>query len=249
MDPYWKIDELARVVEAALQRGPQEPRQSARVRSVPDRRTIRYYTTLGLLDKPAEMRGRTAYYGRRHAMQLVVIKRLQSRGLSLAEVQRTLVGVDDRKLAQWADVPDDFWPNAMAAERASRPSPDTLLGAPGDSRQRAAERFWAAAPRVSRGEPCVPTAEPPEGGAPRLALHLPVLRGVELVIEGFDPGRVNDPSLQQLQPALEGLRAALRRAGLVADEHASPHGNPGRNAPPGESDPGEEPNRTHEESR
>jgi len=60
---------------------------------------------------------------------------------------------------------------------------------------------------------------------------------------------VNDPSLQQLQPALEGLRAALRRAGLVADEHASPHGNPGRNAPPGESDPGEEPNRTHEESR
>ena len=66
---------------------------SGRVRDVPDRRTIRYYTTLGLIDRPAAMRGRTALYGLRHLLQLAAIKRLQAHGLSLAEVQQRLVGL------------------------------------------------------------------------------------------------------------------------------------------------------------
>src|SRR5580765_6596611 len=66
-----------------------------RVRDVPDRRTVRYYTTLGLIDRPAEMRGRTALYGRRHLLQLVAIKRLQANGLSLHEVQQRLLGQSD----------------------------------------------------------------------------------------------------------------------------------------------------------
>src|SRR2546423_1258101 len=95
--PRWTLDELGAQVALALAvdyAGPAD----GRVRDLPDRRTIRYYTTLGLLDRPAELRGRTALYGRRHLLQLVAIKKLQARGLSLAEVQRALVGQPDAAL-------------------------------------------------------------------------------------------------------------------------------------------------------
>ena len=72
----WTIDELGSRVALALSVD-YDGQASGRVRDVPDRRTIRYYTTLGLIDRPA-LRGRTALYGRRHLLQLVAIKRLQA---------------------------------------------------------------------------------------------------------------------------------------------------------------------------
>jgi hypothetical protein len=39
------------------------------VRVRPDVRTIRYYGTLGLIDPPPEMTGRSARYGGRHLLQ------------------------------------------------------------------------------------------------------------------------------------------------------------------------------------
>src|SRR5271154_4783925 len=102
-EPLWTIDELNEQVALALSVD-YEGTANGRVRDVPDRRTIRYYTTLGLLDRPAEMRGRTAFYGRRHLLQLVAIKKLQARGRSLAEVQRALAGLTDKALAQVAEL-------------------------------------------------------------------------------------------------------------------------------------------------
>src|SRR5436309_12298236 len=90
-DPLWTLDELCAQVALALAVD-YAGAGSGRVRDVPDRRTVRYYTTLGLIDRPAEMRGRTALYGRRHLLQLVAIKRLQSQGLTLAELQQRLLG-------------------------------------------------------------------------------------------------------------------------------------------------------------
>lgn len=81
---------------------------SARVRQVPDVRTIRYYTTLGLLDRPAAMEGRTAWYGPRHLTQLIAIKRLQSTGLPLVRIQEQLAGADDDLLTRTAELPQDF---------------------------------------------------------------------------------------------------------------------------------------------
>ena len=63
--------------------------------------TIRYYTTLGLIDRAIEMRGRTAH-GRRHVLQLVAIKKLQARGMSLAQIQQTLLGQTDTAIAKMA---------------------------------------------------------------------------------------------------------------------------------------------------
>jgi DNA-binding transcriptional MerR regulator len=78
--------------------------QSGRVRELPNGRTIRWYTTIGLVDRPLATRGRVALYGERHALQLAAIKKLQAQGLTLAEVQEQLLGVTDARLADLAEV-------------------------------------------------------------------------------------------------------------------------------------------------
>src|SRR5262245_44323671 len=104
-DERWVLDELCAEVERVLAEQGSNP-ADGRVREVPDRRTIRYYTTLGLLDRPAEMRGRTACYGRKHLWQLLAIKRLQAKGMSLGQVQQALVGLSEDELRRLAEVPD-----------------------------------------------------------------------------------------------------------------------------------------------
>jgi DNA-binding transcriptional MerR regulator len=99
----WTIAQLRDAVAAALEEGYDGP-PNGRVRDVPDQRTIRYYTTIGLLDRAAEMRGRTAFYGRRHLLQLVAIKKLQAQGQSLAEIQRALIGQTNAALSRLAGV-------------------------------------------------------------------------------------------------------------------------------------------------
>jgi DNA-binding transcriptional MerR regulator len=151
--PLLTIDELGAHVALALSVDYDGP-PNERVRQVPDRRTIRYYTTLGLIDRPAEMRGRTALYARRHLLQLVAIKRLQARGLSLAEIQQRLVGLPDASLSRLARLPD------LPALR--RPEGLEATPVPGASRKRL-ENFWRSAPasvRESPGQASVSGAEP-----------------------------------------------------------------------------------------
>src|SRR6266851_2448089 len=95
-DAAWTIDQLTERVADALSAG-YDGQSSGRVREVPNVRTIRWYTTIGLLDRPA-MQGRTALYGTRHLAQIVAVKRLQAEGCSLTEVQEQLIGADDTTL-------------------------------------------------------------------------------------------------------------------------------------------------------
>jgi DNA-binding transcriptional MerR regulator len=133
----WTINELGASVALALAES-YDGQPSGRVRDVPDLRTIRYYTTLGLIDRPAAMRGRTALYGRRHLMQLVAIKRLQARGLALAELQQKLVGIPNRELERLAQLPVDL----NGAPALHSPAPQPRAGA-----------FWSTipAPRSEAG--------------------------------------------------------------------------------------------------
>jgi DNA-binding transcriptional MerR regulator len=141
----WTIDELAARVTLALTADYEGP-PNGRVRAVPDRRTIRYYTTLGLLDRPATLSGRTALYGRRHLLQLVAIKRLQARGLTLAELQEQLLGLTDARLAELARLPPDL--------EAARPPGDN-----GEPDGRRAEAFWKTPPAPAEAEAtCQPDA-------------------------------------------------------------------------------------------
>src|SRR5947209_5159830 len=74
----------------------------ARVSAAPDARTVRYYTTLGLLDRP-RIENRQARYGQRHLLQLLVIKILQSQDLPLARIQELMYGRSDAELQQVID--------------------------------------------------------------------------------------------------------------------------------------------------
>jgi DNA-binding transcriptional MerR regulator len=187
MSEKWRIEQLSEMVGEALGDFAQD---SGRVRDVPDVRTIRYYTTLGLLDRPAEMQGRTAFYGRRHVLQLVAIKRLQGQGLSLVEVQQTLAGAGDKRLTQLAELPSEFFAEAEV-KAVRRRSVD------GRSRR----KYWAQTPAV--------TADRPR--TPRPAVILPLADGVSLVIEGAQPDQIDES-------AVEMLRDAWTRAGIVTKE-------------------------------
>jgi DNA-binding transcriptional MerR regulator len=121
-EDLWTLAELADRVAAALSSG-YDGQQNRRVTDVPDTRSIRYYTTIGLLDRAAAMRGRTALYGRRHLWQLVAIKRLQADGRSLADIQAELAAAPDRTLQRIAALPDaPFWKTPPA------PTDPTPLG-------------------------------------------------------------------------------------------------------------------------
>ena len=104
-DTLLTLDDLCAKVALALA-ADYDGVASDRVRDLPDRRTVRYYTTLGLLDRPT-IQGRTAFYGRRHLLQLVAVKRLQANGLSLSAIQSRLIGLADTELAKLARLPDD----------------------------------------------------------------------------------------------------------------------------------------------
>jgi DNA-binding transcriptional MerR regulator len=64
--------------------------EDERVSLYPDKRTLRYYNSLGLLNPPARLEGRKAIYGFPHLLQVVCIKMLQAKGLSLTKIQQSL---------------------------------------------------------------------------------------------------------------------------------------------------------------
>ena len=68
------LDELSnRVAGELAERGLLGAATDARVSAAPDARTVRYYATLGLLDRP-RIEGRQARYGERHLLQLLAIR-------------------------------------------------------------------------------------------------------------------------------------------------------------------------------
>jgi hypothetical protein len=136
----WTLDELTERVGAALSVG-YDGQPSGRVRDLPDQRAIRWYTTIGLVDRPAAMRGRTAMYGPRHLLQLVAIKRLQAEGRSLVAIQAELAGATDAQLARVAQLAEA--PVARGAPFLRRP--------PGADHPRDSADGPAAAPALAPG--------------------------------------------------------------------------------------------------
>ena len=226
MGTLGKVDLLAFWVAEALQTSNYEGQDSSRVRELPDVRTIRYYTTLGILDKPAEMRGRTAFYGRRHLLQVVAIKRLQARGLPLTAIQEQLLGVDETKLRDIAALND----KALATILESRPSPPT---AKQPTEQPSAARspkqsFWEASPQWTTSQKQADKADrdPPA----RPAVLIPVGPGASLLLEGIAPEQISI-LMQQLAPALEAVRETLSQPGVATDTSSAtsddhPSGDP-----------------------
>ncbi|MBO0869644.1 MAG: MerR family transcriptional regulator, partial [Micromonosporaceae bacterium] len=107
MDGGWTLEELVRRVARALAaddvRAP-----NGRVREVPDGRAIRWYTTIGLVDRPGFGTGRAARYGPRQLRQVVAVKRLQANGRTLAQIQQELTGATQTTLDRVARIPAEL---------------------------------------------------------------------------------------------------------------------------------------------
>ena len=192
MDVQWTLSEL--VAEAAASIATLPAPKNGQVRAVPDERTVRYYGTIGLLDRPVAMRGRTALYGRRHLAQVVAIKRLQSAGRSLAEIQT-------------------LWPTLDVVTLA-RMSGIELAGAPPERRAR--REFWkreaALMPAPITPEPrALPTPIPSP-----LELRLELAPGTSLVVALADDVSLNPADIRALRAAAAPLVAELARRKLIA---------------------------------
>ncbi|MEU4561187.1 MerR family transcriptional regulator [Actinoplanes sp. NPDC023936] len=214
----WTMEQLVERAHAALAAEyPGAP--NGRVRDLPDRRSIRWYTTIGLVDRPLGTRGRTALYGPRHLLQLVAIKRRQAAGRTLAEIQAELTGASDETLAAASRVPErllttgepaaegvpadapapdgagrhSFWKQAPAA--ADAPAP---LGAPppGDWRK--------APPGFASYEPGATHAAPGITGGPLLT-GFPLGDGVILLVPGPAAGIDRDDLAAAARPLLDLL--------------------------------------------
>lgn len=93
--------------------------ENGQVRALPDERTLRWYGTIGLLDRPLSYRGRTALYGERHLLQVLSIKRLQLRGVAIAEIQQLLLNAEDATLAGVAAGAEAPAPSVASAPSAA----------------------------------------------------------------------------------------------------------------------------------
>jgi DNA-binding transcriptional MerR regulator len=175
--------------------------RNGQVRDRPDARTIRYYGTLGLIDAPAEITGRTARYGGRHLLQILAVKAVQARGDSLADAQRTLVGASDEELRSV------IGPGLPAALAAGSPPALTVAPEGGDARH----PFWRTPPALPAA--AVAAAEPHAGDAgARPFVAVPLDAGATLLIEGAVVGAID---IAALRAAAGPLLAYLTETGLL----------------------------------
>jgi DNA-binding transcriptional MerR regulator len=235
----YTIAELADASEAALDALGVEAR-NGQVRDRPDTRTIRYYGTLGLVDRPAEMSGRTALYSDRHLLQVVAVKALQARGASLAEVQRRLVGASAEELRH------AIGPGLPAALTGTELTGTELTGTeltgtgvPVAAGPAAAvhgsrdDAFWrtppaarspalrAAARARALAEPAAAPATPSRATAgagmqPRRVIAIPLAPGATLLVDnGGDDDPAGAADVDALRAAAGPLLAYLTGAGLL----------------------------------
>jgi hypothetical protein len=178
VDDTWTLTELVEQVAQRLAALPAP--KNGQVRAVPDERTIRYYGTLGLLDRPVATRGRTALYGRRHLAQVVAIKRLQAAGRSLSEIQTLWPTFDDAMLARISGVSLDAARRAPAPSRAARPG--FWRGGQATSPASSVVEAPASEPLPSPSRATTPPSPPPSAATTLVELRVELASGVVLAL-------------------------------------------------------------------
>lgn len=191
MDESWTLPEL--VAEAASWIATLPPPKNGQVRAVPDERTVRYYVALGLLDRPAAMRGRTAIYGKRHLAQVIAIKRLQSAGHSLADIQAMWPTLDDLTLGRLTGVTLPRSPAGALAVRAPA----------------VRQEFWKKAPAPSVSSP------KPAGAAP-VEVRIELAPGAVVTVALPEGASLTSADVHALRVAAAPFVAELAKRGLTA---------------------------------
>lgn len=211
----WTLEELVRRVALALagsaQAGTYSGAPNGRVRELPDQRVIRWYASIGIVDRPIGGRGRGARYGLRHLRQLVAVKQLQARGLALAEIQAQLAGIPDDELARLVPLPPEVLVSPKPGGRVGPGSPAPGRGEPRLDRADApSRRFWAVEPvPVGHGDPSAAT--PARDPKVRPLAGLELAAGALLVL----PVAPHPDDVAELAEAARPLLDALIRKGLI----------------------------------
>ncbi len=200
----WTLQEL--VAEAAARLAALPAPKNGQVRAIPDERTIRYYAALGLLARPAAMRGRTALYGDRHLAQVVAVKRMQGAGKTLAEVQAIWATIDDETLARMSGVElstmlrpsrKEFWKRDVSGAQA--PKPSEAIGV-------------SSAPAASE-----PSAlSPPRAGVATVELRIELAPDAFLTISVADGVSFSAADVRALRAAAAPVVTELANRGLIA---------------------------------
>ncbi|OBI22316.1 hypothetical protein A5712_12825 [Mycobacterium sp. E2327] len=202
----WTLDELVRRVAAGLADPAYPGAPNGRVRDLPDRRVVRWYTTTGLVDRPT-MQGRTALYSPRHLLQIVAVKRRQAEGRSLADIQAELAGATDETLRKVAAVPDEL----IAAEPTESAEPV--------STPVRRQRFWAEPPAAA--EP-VANGDGADSVTKLAAVSLPGGALLLLPPGSGSGGRPDDDDIDAIRAAARPLLELLAERGLLTPDERSP---------------------------
>lgn len=158
-----RLEELAQWGQQLMDRLGWHEGDSKRVTWTPTPRLLRYYTTLGLLDRAAHFQGRTAFYTGKHLLQVLAIKHLQLAGSKLEDIQRMLLGKSEESLAEMLGV--------------ALPLPDPQVPSQEMAPLKRRSDFWEELPERALPSPTLPVA-------PRRQLQsLEPLAGLQLLIE------------------------------------------------------------------
>lgn len=243
MTDGWTLDELVRRAGEMLAAGDVRA-PNGRVTPLPDRRVVRWYSTIGLVDRPLAYRGRTALYGPRHLLQVVAVKRRQAEGRSLADIQAELTGATNTTLQavarlplsvhEGAPLPPVAPPPTEAAHVPKAPPAPPRPGGPPTPGATERLRFWTAAPadaeaaHVDQGVPVGNTGvsrqklldHAPDQAEVWAAVSLGV--GATLMLRAWPEGE----DLAAIRAAARPLLDLLAQRGLLAS--GQPGGEPGR---------------------
>lgn len=175
---------------------------SKRVNWAPNPRLIRYYTTLGLLDRATRFQGRVALYSSKHLLQILAIKYLQLGGKKLEEIQQVLLGLNEESLAKMLGLelplPE---PQIEAVSDVAKEEE-----APPEEPPKRSQAFWQEVPSrpVLHAEAPEPSEQPPA----RLLTCYEPLSGIQVLI---DPERLPEGfSLEEFLHRLQVLSRSCR---------------------------------------
>ncbi|MBS2034893.1 MerR family transcriptional regulator [bacterium] len=158
-----RLEELAQWGQQLMDRLGWHEGDSKRVTWTPTPRLLRYYTTLGLLDRAAHFQGRTAFYTGKHLLQVLAIKHLQLAGSKLEDIQRLLLGKSEQSLAEMLGL--------------SLPLPDPQVPSQEVAPLKRRSDFWEELPERALPAPTLPVA-------PRRHLQsLEPLSGLQVLID------------------------------------------------------------------
>jgi DNA-binding transcriptional MerR regulator len=229
VDEPWTLSGLVAEVGRRIAALP-APR-NGQVRAIPDERTVRYYGTIGLIDRPAAMRGRTALYGKKHVAQVVAIKRLQAMGRSLSEIQQLWPTLDDQTLARMSGVElpplarpparAEFWKRDSAAVAApAAPTADVVAIADHESGVDVAELSDGAVERTGGALAVRSTARrvarPAESPAVELRLELVPRVVLSLSVDESVAVNLSPADVRALRAAAAPLLAELASRRLAS---------------------------------